>query len=124
MALAHVFAGVPYPYDDVRDRWLRLVADPEVCVEVVGAGRAARRLPRLGRRTGQVACGTSAYVPERGGRAWPVAPSSGRAAYAGCGCCARTRGRAGFYEHLGWAPTGREQKAEWPPYPVELEYAR
>ena len=28
----------------------------------------------------------------------------------------------GFYEHLGWRPTGREGAAEWPPYPVELEY--
>ena len=23
----------------------------------------------------------------------------------------------GLYEHLGWEPTGREQPAEWPPYP-------
>ena len=30
----------------------------------------------------------------------------------------------GFYEHLGWRPTGREQDAEWPPYPRELEYER
>ena len=27
----------------------------------------------------------------------------------------------GLYEHLGWEPTGREQAAEWPPYPVELQ---
>ena len=27
----------------------------------------------------------------------------------------------GLYEHLGWEPTGREQPAEWPPYPVEIE---
>jgi predicted GNAT family acetyltransferase len=26
-----------------------------------------------------------------------------------------------LYEHLGWEPTGREQPAEWPPYPVELQ---
>ena len=31
---------------------------------------------------------------------------------------------AGLYEHLGWQPTGREQSAEWPPYPREMEYAR
>jgi hypothetical protein len=36
---------------------------------------------------------------------------------------ANTRAQ-GFYEHLGWSPTGREQAAEWPPYPVELEYGR
>ena len=28
----------------------------------------------------------------------------------------------GLYEHLGWEPTGREQPAEWPPYPTEVEY--
>jgi hypothetical protein len=27
-----------------------------------------------------------------------------------------------LFEHLGWEPTGREQPAEWPPYPTELEY--
>ncbi len=36
VALAQVFPGVPYPEHDVRDRWLRLLADPEVTVEVVG----------------------------------------------------------------------------------------
>ena len=34
---------------------------------------------------------------------------------------AHHRARA-LYEHLGWEPTGREQPAEWPPYPTELEY--
>jgi putative acetyltransferase len=34
-----------------------------------------------------------------------------------------TRAR-GFYEHLGWEATGREQEAEFPPYPVEVEYGR
>src|SRR4249919_2288282 len=36
-ALAHVFPDVPYPTDEVRERWLRLIADPDVSVEVVGA---------------------------------------------------------------------------------------
>jgi hypothetical protein len=27
-----------------------------------------------------------------------------------------------LFQHLGWEPTGREQPAEWPPYPTELEY--
>src|ERR1700749_914370 len=36
VALAHVFPGVPYPEDDVRERWERLIADPEVRVEVAG----------------------------------------------------------------------------------------
>src|SRR3954454_2091930 len=36
LALAHVFPGVPYPEDDVRERWERLLADPAVRVEVAG----------------------------------------------------------------------------------------
>ena len=27
----------------------------------------------------------------------------------------------GLYHHLGWEPTGQEQPAEWPPYPLELQ---
>jgi len=30
VALAHVFPGVSYPYDEVRARWARLLADPQV----------------------------------------------------------------------------------------------
>src|SRR5437762_14230040 len=36
VALAHVFPDVPYPYDEVRERWVRLLADAEVRVEVAG----------------------------------------------------------------------------------------
>jgi GNAT superfamily N-acetyltransferase len=119
-ALAHVFPGVPYPTDEVRARWARLVADPEVRVEVVGPAERldvylawdAERLRHLGVR------------PELWGR------GLARAAVARASGVRRlwvlrdnTRAR-GFYEHLGWSPTGREQAAEWPPYPVELEYGR
>ena len=36
VALAHVFPGVPYPVDSVRERLERLLVDPEVRVEVAG----------------------------------------------------------------------------------------
>src|SRR5262245_20863669 len=36
VALAHVFPGVAYPSAEVRERWLSLIADPTVRVEVVG----------------------------------------------------------------------------------------
>ena len=120
VALGHIFAGIPFPYDEVRDRWLRLLADPDVQVEVVGPVERldvylawdAERLRHLGVRPEKWGCGLARAAVERAGgvrRLWVLREN--------------TRAR-GFYEHLGWAPTGREQSAEWPPYPVELEYGR
>jgi GNAT superfamily N-acetyltransferase len=119
-ALAHVFPGVPYPTDEVRARWARLVADPEVRVEVVGPAERldvylawdAERLRHLGVRPELWGRGLARAAVERASgvrRLWVLRDN--------------TRAR-GFYEHLGWSPTGREQAAEWPPYPVELEYGR
>jgi GNAT superfamily N-acetyltransferase len=119
-ALAHVFPGVPYPTDEVRERWLRLIADPEVHVEVVGAPERLdvylawdeERLRHLGVRPELWGRGLARAAVERATgvrRLWVLRDN--------------TRAR-GFYEHLGWSPTGAEQDAEWPPYPVEVEYAR
>jgi GNAT superfamily N-acetyltransferase len=119
-ALGHVFPGVPYPTDEVRARWARLLADPEVRVEVVGpADRLdvylawdVERLRHLGVRPELWGRGLARVAVARASgvrRLWVLRDN--------------TRAR-GFYEHLGWAPTGREQAAEWPPYPVELEYDR
>ena len=120
VALAHVFPDVPYPSDEVRERWLRLVADPDVRVEVAGPPERLdvylawddERLRHLGVRPEQWGRGLARQAVERATsvrRLWVLRDN------------ARARG---FYEHLGWAPTGREQEAEWPPYPVEVEYAR
>jgi GNAT superfamily N-acetyltransferase len=120
VALAHVFPDVPYPHDEVRERWLRLVADPQVRVDVVGPPDRldvylawdAERLRHLGVRPEQWGRGLARRAVERATgvrRLWVLRDN------------ARARG---FYEHLGWAPTGREQQAEWPPYPPELEYGR
>jgi GNAT superfamily N-acetyltransferase len=120
VALGHIFAGIPFPYDEVRDRWLRLLDDPEVQVEVVGPVERldvylawdAERLRHLGVRPEKWGSGLARRAVERADgvrRLWVLREN--------------TRAR-GFYEHLGWVPTGREQSAEWPPYPVELEYGR
>ena len=120
VALGHVFPGVPFPWDDVRDRWLLLIEDASVRVEVVGpADRLfvylawdAERLRHLGVRPELWGSGLARAAVERASgvrRLWVLRDN------------ARARG---LYEHLGWTPTGREQEAEWPPYPVELEYAR
>jgi GNAT superfamily N-acetyltransferase len=120
VALAHVFPDVPYPTDEVRERWTRLIADPSVRVEVVGPPDRLdvylawdrQRLRHLGVR------------PELWGRGLARA-AVGRADGVRRLWVLRDNARArGFYEHLGWVPTGREQGAEWPPYPVEMEYAR
>ena len=120
VALAHVFPGVPYPDDEVRERWRRLLADPRVRVEVAGPpGRLDvylawddERLRHLGVRPERWGGGLARRAVERATgvrRLWVLGDND------------RARG---FYEHLGWAPTGREQRAEWPPHPVELEYGR
>jgi GNAT superfamily N-acetyltransferase len=120
VALAHVFPGVPYPADDVRERWLRLLAAPTVRVEVAGPSDRLDvylawddvRLRHLGVRPESWGQGLARRALERAAgvrRLWVLADNQ------------RARG---FYVHLGWAPTGREQQAEWPPYPIELEYAR
>jgi GNAT superfamily N-acetyltransferase len=120
VALAHVFVGVDYPEAEVRQRWERLIADPSVHVELAGpADRPdaylawdATRLRHLGVR------------PELWGTGLARAGVA-RAAEAGRLWVLRENARArGCYEHLGWRPTGRERHAEWPPYPVELEYSR
>lgn len=120
VALAHVFPGVPYPTDEVRDRWLRLLSDSSVRVDVVGPPERldvylawdAVRLRHLGVRPELWGRGLARAALERASgvrRLWVLRDNL------------RARG---FYEHLGWRPTGREQGAEWPPYPRELEYAR
>jgi GNAT superfamily N-acetyltransferase len=120
VALGHVFAGVPFPEDDVRARWEHLLADPSVRVEVVGPPDRLEvylawddeRLRHLGVR------------PDRWGRGLATAAVARAAGVRRLWVLADNHRARGLYEHLGWSPTGQEQRAEWPPYPVELEYAR
>ena len=83
------------------------------------------------RRTTRPRCGTSPCIPTTGGPGWPARPSPAprlRSPPAGSRgrCCGawRTNHRAlGLYRHLGWRPTGRERRAEWPPYPIERQHS-
>jgi GNAT superfamily N-acetyltransferase len=120
VALAHVFPGVPYPEDDVRARWLRLVVDPAVRVEVAGPSECLdvylawdeTTLRHLGVRPERWGTGLGRAAVDRAGavtRLWVLAEN---------------HQARGFYEHLGWRPTGHEQDAEWPPHPREMEYTR
>lgn len=127
VALAHIFPPEdhPFPDEEVLARWRRTLAEPGVVVEVVdGPGE------------GRLAC----FVAYDAGvlRHLAVSPARwgtglARAAVARAEAaistprlwCLRDNGRArGLYAHLGWRATGRERAAEWPPYPIEVEYAR
>lgn len=124
VALAHIFPPEQfgYPTDEVHDRWHRLVRDPAVQVAVVDGEDGLTAL---------VAVDSDllrhlAVRPDQWGRglagaalAWAVEHGPVRRLW-----CLEDNGRAlGLYAHLGWSPTGRRQRAEFPPYPDEIELA-
>jgi GNAT superfamily N-acetyltransferase len=126
VGLAHVFpaAEFPFPDDDVEARWAATLADPGVTVELgvdpqplaFSAWDAEGRLRHLAvvpaywgtglARAGVDRAVTAIRAAGRTPRLWVLE--------------ANDRAR-GLYEHLGWSPTGREQRSEWPPHPMELE---
>lgn len=120
VALAHVFPGTPYPWDDVRKRWEQALADADVQVEVSGPPERLdvyvcwdpTTLRHLAVRPERWGSGFARQAIERAvgaGRLW---------------CLVENHRARGLYAHLGWRPTGLERRAEWPPYPREMEYAR
>jgi GNAT superfamily N-acetyltransferase len=120
VGLANVFDGLPFPDEGVLARWRATLADPAVTVLMTSFAFTSwddsGRLRHL------------AVHPDHWGRG--LAREGVELAVAGIRESGRTptlwvlvanqRAR-GLYEHLGWEPTGREQRAEWPPYPLELE---
>ena len=119
--LAHVFGDLPYPDDDVLARWVLVLDDPEVTVEVVedDDGLVAYTaydgdsLRHLGVRpdhwgSGLGRAGVARAVTAGVTTLWVLADNH------------RARG---LYDALGWAPTGVTQECPWPPYPTELAYA-
>ena len=119
--LAHVFGDLPYPDDDVLARWVLLLDDPEVVVEVVedDAGLVAlaahdgSSLLHLAVRPDHWGSGLGregfARAEVAGARRLWVLADNGRA--------------RGLYESCGWRPSGTRQECPWPPFPTELEYA-
>ena len=118
--LAHVFPGLPFPDDGVLARWEATLADPSVTVLMTEAAFTswddAGRLRHLAVHPDHWGAGLA-----REGVALAVAAirAAGRTPELWV-LVANQRAR-GLYEHLGWEPTGREQPAEWPPYPREIE---
>lgn len=119
--LGHVFGELPYPEDDVLARWVLVLSDPEVRVEVVEDEEGlvaftaydADSLRHLGVRpdhwgTGLGRAGVARAVAAGVRTLWVLEDN--------------VRGR-GLYDSLGWAPTGVTQECPWAPYPIELQYA-
>jgi GNAT superfamily N-acetyltransferase len=119
--LAHVFGALPYPDDDVLARWVLLLDDPSVVVDVVEdeqglvvlSAHDGENLRHLAVRpdhwgAGLGRAGVHRAVSAGARRLWVLA-DNGRA--------------RGLYESLGWTPTGKRQECPWPPFPTELEYA-
>ena len=119
-ALGHVFGDLPFPDEAVLARWEATLADPAVTVLMTEVSFTSwddeGRLRHL------------AVHPDRWGAG--LAREGVELAVAAIRASGRTptlwvladnhRAR-GLYDHLGWESTGREQRAEWPPYPTELE---
>ena len=118
--LAHVFGELPYPDGDVLARWVLLLDDPDVTVEVVEDERGlvalaahdgtslrhlAVRPDHWGAGLGREAVGRAVEAGAR--RLWVLEANS------------RARG---LYESLGWSPSGAAQECPWPPFPIEVEY--
>ena len=121
VGLAHVFSGLPFPDDGVLARWEATLAEPGVTVLVADAALTcwdtSGRLRHLAVHPDHWGTGLAREAVElavTGIRAAGQTPVLWVLA-------ANHRAR-GLYDHLGWEPTGREQPAEWPPYPTELEY--
>ncbi len=119
--LAHVFGDLPYPDDDVLARWVLLLDDPSVVVEVQEDDQGlvaltahdGENLRHLAVRPDHWGAGLGREGVHRAAaagaqRLWVLA-DNGRARR--------------LYESLGWAPTGVTQECPWPPFPTELEYA-
>jgi GNAT superfamily N-acetyltransferase len=118
--LAHVFGDLPYPDDDVLSRWVLLLDDPEVVVEVVDdelglvalVAHDASTLRHLAVRPDHWGAGLGreafARAEAAGARRLWVLEANERARR--------------LYESLGWRPSGTTQECPWRPYPTEVEY--
>lgn len=129
VALAHVFPREHYPFPSVEvlDRWRLVLDDPSVTVDVVDGDRGLRAfvayddrlLRHLAVHPEAWGTGLARAAVERAAAAMQAAGGD-RATLWVLELNERARG---LYDHLGWAPTGRQQECPWLPHPVELEYA-
>jgi GNAT superfamily N-acetyltransferase len=125
-ALGHVFdpREFPFPADGVLARWRAVLVEEGVTVDVAEgpsglvafAAHDHATLRHLavhpdwwGQGVGSRAIGRAVARIRAGGetpRLW---------------CLDQNRRALGLYRRLGWAASGVERRAEWPPYPTEIE---
>lgn len=119
--LAHVFGDLPYPDDDVLSRWVLLLDDPEVVVEVVDdeVGLVAL-VAHDGSTLRHLAVRPDHWGAGLGREAFARAEAAGARRLWVLEANDRARG---LYESLGWRPSGTTQECPWRPYPTEVEYA-
>ena len=119
--LAHVFGELPYPDDDVLARWVLLLDDPGVVVEVVEDDHGLVALTAHdGATLRHLAVRPEHWSSGLGREGFLRAQAAGARRL----WVLEANGRARrLYESLGWAPSGVTQDCPWPPYPVEVEYA-
>ena len=127
VGLAHVFPATEFPYPEagVLDRWVTTLRDPDVTVELAEdavpvafvAYDVGGRLRHLAVRPDRWGTGLGRAAVDRAVRSTLAHGATPR-----LWCLAENHRARGLYEHLGWRMTGREQPAEWPPYPVEQEW--
>jgi GNAT superfamily N-acetyltransferase len=124
-ALAHIFPPkqFPYPTDNVRDRWLKLLTDPSVRV---GVSEDANGLVSLVAFDSELLRHLAVRPDLWGAGLAKVAMgwAMDRGPIQKLWCLEKNSRALGFYEHVGWTRTGRRQDAEFPPYPVEIELVR
>jgi GNAT superfamily N-acetyltransferase len=121
-SLGHVFAPErhPYPYDEVLARWCRTLVEPGVTVDVRDDGDG---LLAVAAYDGTTLRHLAVHPDHWGAGVARQAVDRATASIRGAGSGRENRRARGFYEHLGWSPTGAAQPAEWPPHPEEMEYA-
>lgn len=125
-SLGHVFAPAAHPFPEgaVRDRWRRTLLEPGVRVEVVdGPGRLDCYVAYDGVTLRHLAVHPEAWRRGLGrdavGRAVAAIRADGGRPRLWCLVLNHRAQR--LYAGLGWTASGVERRAEWPPYPTEVE---
>ncbi|HWM72539.1 MAG TPA: GNAT family N-acetyltransferase [Nocardioides sp.] len=125
-ALGHVFdpREFPFPADGVLDRWRTVLGEPSVTVDVAEGPPGLIVFAAYDRTTLR----HLAVHPDWWGRGVATAAvdrAATRIRASGAAprlwCLVDNERALALYRRLGWEPTGAERKAEWPPYPTEIE---
>lgn len=118
--LAHVFGDLPYPDDDVLARWVLLLDDPEVTVEVVDDDQGLVALvAHDGSTLRHLAVRPDHWGSGLGRGAFARAEAAGASRLWVLEGNERARR---LYDSSGWRPSGTTQECPWRPHPTEVEY--